>query len=101
MAAACGFTLIELLVVISIIAMLLSILLPSLSRAKESARRSVCSSNLRQLTLAWTAYAMENDEMFCSPDTDCLTDDCWVIDGPGLEDNVLIGTEPAIEKGTL
>ena len=43
-----GFTLIELLVVIAIISLLVSILIPSLKRAKELARRAVCASNLHQ-----------------------------------------------------
>ena len=55
-----GFTLIELLVVISIIAMLLAILLPSLGRAKNVARRSVCLSNQRQCIIACVMYANEN-----------------------------------------
>ena len=57
-----GFTLIELLVVISIIALLMAILIPVLGRARELGQRAVCLSNLRQLTLAWLAYASENDE---------------------------------------
>ena len=56
-----GFTLIELLVVISIIALLIAILIPVLGRARELGQRAVCLSNLRQLTLAWTAYATEYD----------------------------------------
>ena len=47
-----GFTLIELLVVISIIALLLSILMPALSRVKEQGRRVVCASEVRQAGLA-------------------------------------------------
>jgi prepilin-type N-terminal cleavage/methylation domain-containing protein/prepilin-type processing-associated H-X9-DG protein len=62
-----GFTLIELLVVISIIALLLSIILPSLRLAKEAGKRIVCLSNEKQLALAWTLYAGDNDEKLCSP----------------------------------
>lgn len=56
-----GFTLIELLVVISIIAVLMSILMPALGRVKEQAKTVVCSNNLRQLGLAWRFYAEDND----------------------------------------
>ena len=52
-----GFTLIELLVVISIIALLVSILMPSLGRAREQARRTMCSSNMHQCALAFAMYA--------------------------------------------
>jgi len=56
-----GFTLIELLVVIAIIALLLSISLPGLRRAKEAGRRIVCMSNMRGLAQAELAYAAENE----------------------------------------
>ena len=51
-----AFTLVELLVVISIIALLLSILMPSLQRARAQAKKVVCQSNLRQLNLGLTLY---------------------------------------------
>jgi len=55
--ALAGFTLVELLVVIAIIAILSSLLLPTLSKAKYSAKNTVCKNNLRQISLGVTLYA--------------------------------------------
>jgi len=57
-----GFTLIELLVVIAIIAMLLAVLMPSLSKAKELARRVVCLTNVRSFGQAFHTYAADNED---------------------------------------
>ena len=59
-----GFTLIELLVVISIIALLLSILVPSLSKARDFARRIYCESNIKSHHLAQTVCAMDYNDKF-------------------------------------
>ena len=83
-----GFTLIELLVVIAVLALLLSVIMPSLANAKELARRTVCLAHLGQLGLVCVTYAHENDDWFPdynvhpgptgvkyqSPDPRCVSD---------------------------
>jgi len=64
-----AFSLIELLVVIAIIALLIGILLPALSRARDGARTTVCQTRVRQLALAGLMYAQDNDEQIWSANT--------------------------------
>ena len=61
-AARRGFTLIELLVVVAIIALLIAIMLPALSNAREQGKRTVCLSNMRQMGIALLSYALDNSE---------------------------------------
>ena len=75
-----AFTLVELLVVIGIIALLISILLPALSRAKQTANRVKCLSNLRQLGMGFQLYALSNKGRFPFDAVDNATpwDEDWI-----------------------
>ncbi len=99
-----GFTLVELLVVISIMSMMMSILLPSLGKAREAGRRVDCFSNMRQLMFAWNFYSMDNEDKVPSPSTfwnDSRGDHFWVADGPDWPSNDVGNTEQAVEGGVL
>ena len=79
-----GFTLVELLVVISIIALLLSILLPSLGKARSMAKRLVCSHNLKQINLAMRLYLDNNNDTYpCAQDPTPTNPNIWLWMGRG------------------
>jgi len=80
-----GFTLVELLVVIGIIALLISILLPALTKSRELANRIKCASNIRQIMQACVMYSNENKQ------------GVYLWRYPGLDDNL----EPLFLSGFL
>lgn len=75
-----GFTLIELLVVIAIIALLLSIIVPALRKAKEQAKLVVCSSNMHQLVMGVMAYATDHEGVL-PPTIQGRTSGVWTVPG--------------------
>ena len=79
-----AFTLIELLVVIAIIAILASLLLPAIHRAKETAQAAVCLNNLKQWSLATQLFAADNNDLLPKDGTPNGTsvDEGWYVDLP-------------------
>ena len=73
-----GFTLIELLVVIAVIAILASLLLPVLGKAKGKAQGVACLNNLKQLQTAWLLYADDHNDAICPNKSSGSSMTTWV-----------------------
>ena len=80
-----GFTLIELLIVIAIIAILSSLLLPALARAKQATYRTVCSNNLKQLSLAMHMYLGDNNDFYPAVNPLGIFESDWIRWNPSRE----------------
>ena len=85
-----GFTLIELLVVIAIIAILAAILFPVYARMKEKANQSVCLTQLKQLGIAFQAYANDNDGRLPRIDYPSGSVFNWAGCGPNCRSDLMI-----------
>ena len=90
-----GFTLVELLVVVGVVTILVALLMPALSRARDHARRAACLSNMRTLTAAWLLYAQNNRGRLCGAVP-------GPVGRPGFHDWVAAGPdEVALRDGVL
>jgi prepilin-type N-terminal cleavage/methylation domain-containing protein/prepilin-type processing-associated H-X9-DG protein len=99
-----AFTLVELLVVIAIIALLMAILVPALSRARDQAQTIACRSNLKNLALGWTMYVDDNDGSLVEGETSNDDDPAltgWVKNPMGPATDFIDREKEGIKKGNL
>ncbi|HWI59169.1 MAG TPA: prepilin-type N-terminal cleavage/methylation domain-containing protein, partial [Bacillota bacterium] len=73
-----GFTLVELLAVVILLALGASMLLPALARTQPDTKAARCQNNLRQLTVAWHAWAEDHAEQLLSCDSSVTTRSNWM-----------------------
>src|SRR5690349_12628279 len=94
-----AFTVPELLTVVAIIMIIISILLPSMGKARAHARMSICLSNQHQLALAWRSYGLDNQQRLMGAHTARPKHD-WVVnyDAPSVPTNE---TVDAIKRGAM
>lgn len=95
-----AFTLVELLIVVAILALLITMLLPGLGAARESARRTKCASNLRQIAFAWRDYLSVSNGEF--PLDDRFNNLNWFYGGKTqIYSHLLVGGRPAFDPRPL
>ena len=93
----------ELLVVMAIIAVLVSVLLPALSAARQYAAGSVCLNNQKQLSIAWFTYQDDNEGRLCGGHTEGYYEHDWMQPYPGIPSvaYTLDGEKQGLRNGVL
>ena len=105
-----AFTLVELLVVIAIIALLMALLMPALRLAQDQARAILCVNNLRQLSMGWFSYTVDNEGMLMGGhrkrgsnfnNKNCFPDGFWINPPHDAAGNYTSDTPPGVLEDKL